>query len=666
MSFSNDPPESDPASASVAASGNQGIDGLLYGAKWSVNALTFSFPTQSSDYGTNYGNYNEHVNGFQAFDTGQQEAVRGFLKSIASMTGLTFTESSGGDGIMRFAESNTPTDRSSAAYAYYPTANNPGGDVWTNHTDYEANLMKPGSFGWRSLQHEIGHALGLKHGHSTGGPANQSLPSQYDGHEFSVMTYNSYIGDVAGNGYENEPSGHPQSLMMMDIAALQYMYGANYGATANNTATTYRFDAATGQMFINNAGQEMPFDNRVFRTIWDGGGIDTYDFSNYGDGMSVDLAPGAWSTFSVTQLADLGGGANGGFARANLFNALLYGNNTASLIENAIGGAGADTLYGNQAANRLDGRGGADTMGGRDGNDTYIVDNGNDVIVENEDEGRLDVVITSVTYTLSADAEVERFTTNSASGTDPTRLTGNDFAQTIIGNAGDNWLDGRGGFDTMSGGLGDDRYFVDSARDRVSEAIGGGDDYVVTSVTYALRKGAEIERLATTSFSSTNTINLTGNEFGQKIFGNDGANKIYGKDGLDQLFGYGGRDLIYGGLGADKVTGGLGDDLFMFDTPLGGDNIDTILDFHNVVGDNDTIRMDNKYFTMLAKTGALKSDFFAANATGTAVDGDDYIVYNTTTGELFYDSNGNLAGGVVKFAVLTGAPTLTSSDFLVF
>jgi serralysin len=115
-------------------------------------------------------------------------------------------------------------------------------------------------------------------------------------------------------------------------------------------------------MSINGAPMGAPGDgtaagNRVFMTIWDGGGNDTYNLSNYTNGTTIDLRPGEWSTTSAVQLADLGDGHD---ARGNIANALLYNGNPASLIENAITGPGNDVLVANQAANHLTGGGGSD------------------------------------------------------------------------------------------------------------------------------------------------------------------------------------------------------------------------------------------------------------------------------------------------------------------
>jgi serralysin len=112
-------------------------------------------------------------------------------------------------------------------------------------------------------------------------------------------------------------------------------------------------------MFINGTGQGAPGGNRVLLTVWDGGGNDTYDLSNYTTNVTIDLRPGEWTRTSTIQLANLG---DGQFARGNVANALLFNDDTRSLIENAIGGSGSDTLIANQAANVLTGNAGADTF----------------------------------------------------------------------------------------------------------------------------------------------------------------------------------------------------------------------------------------------------------------------------------------------------------------
>lgn len=117
----------------------------------------------------------------------------------------------------------------------------------------------------------------------------------------------------------------------------------------------------------------------MFLTVWDGGGTDTYDFSAYATNLKVDLRPGKASVLSATQLADLDAYGNHK-ASGNVYNALLYKENKASLIENATGGKGADNLMGNEASNVLKGNGGNDTIDGGLGSDWVMGGSGNDLL----------------------------------------------------------------------------------------------------------------------------------------------------------------------------------------------------------------------------------------------------------------------------------------------
>ena len=103
----------------------------------------------------------------------------------------------------------------------------------------------------------------------------------------------------------------------------------------------------------------------------------------------------------------------------------------------------------------------------------------------------------------------------------------------------------------------------------------------------------------------------------------------------------------------------------MFNTALNAaSNLDTIADYNSAA---DTIQLENTgvgLFNTLA-LGVLNALFFKANATGTATDADDRIIYNTVTGGLFYDSNGNAAGGFTQFATLSSLSVINSADFVV-
>jgi hypothetical protein len=352
-----------PTIATYSPTGDPYIDGILSGVKWGTTSLTFSFPTDASFYGSNYG-WGEPSNNFKAFNPTQQAAVRTILQSYSAVANLTFTEvteSSTQHGDLRYAESDTP----STAWAYYPSTADEGGDVWANNSKHWYDNPVKGNYAWLTMIHETGHAMGLKHPQDVSG-AFGAMPLDHDSLEYSVMSYRSYIGGPT-TGYTNGSTSYPQTLMMYDIAALQTLYGANYNT--NSGDTVYTWSATTGQMYLNGVGQGAPAGNKIFMTIWDGGGNDTYDLSNYTTNVTVNLQPGQWTTTSATQLAALG---SGHYAAGNIANSLLFNNNTASLIENAVGGSGNDTLIGNVADNHLTGGAGNDTLDGVAGSNTAV------------------------------------------------------------------------------------------------------------------------------------------------------------------------------------------------------------------------------------------------------------------------------------------------------
>jgi len=353
------------------------IEALISGAKWNDLDLTFGFPSAANLYPSDFEEVDTGPPApaytFEAFNATQMTATRALLGMIANVSKLTFTENTGGGDYtvagsaasadLRFAESSA----ADVAYAYYPGNGGPddvGGSAWFNRTQF--NNPNKGNYAWMGILHETGHALGLKHGHEF----PLAISGDHDSIEYSVMTYRSYPGQDLedGGGYTNETWGYAQTLMMLDIAALQKIYGgANY--TFNSGASTYSWSDTTGEMSINGVGQGAPGNgsasasmNRILMTIWDGGGNDTYDLSNYANGTTVDLRPGEWTTTSQTQIANLNGNGTGGpvYARGNIANALLYEGNTASAIENAKGGAGADILIANLVANQFTGNGGSD------------------------------------------------------------------------------------------------------------------------------------------------------------------------------------------------------------------------------------------------------------------------------------------------------------------
>ncbi|MCP4128581.1 MAG: hypothetical protein GY753_16185, partial [Gammaproteobacteria bacterium] len=283
---------------------------------------------------------------------------------------------------------------------------------------------------------------------------NGALPYEEKSMEYSVMTYHSYVGDPGGS-YSNEKRGYAQTYMMADIAALQHMYGADY--TTNSGDTIYSWDPGSGDTLVNGGIGIDAGGARIFATIWDGGGIDTYDLSAYSSDLNIDLTPGGHSLFSSTQAAYLGGG---NYARGNIFNALLFEGDTRSLIENATGGSGNDTIFGNQADNVLTGNGGNDFLDGGSGADQMDGGEGFDT-VSYAGAGTGITANLNVGIGAGGDAQGDTYTSIEA-------VTGSSFGDTLVGNyLLSNTLDGGDGndliygvgLDTINGGAGIDVFF---------------------------------------------------------------------------------------------------------------------------------------------------------------------------------------------------------------
>ena len=234
-------------------------------------------------------------------------------------------------------------------------------------------------------------------------------------------------------------------------------------------------------------------------------------------------------------------------------------------------------------------------------------------------------------------------------------ISGDANANRLDGGGGNDVIDGLGGADVMIGGAGNDTFMVNNAGDTTVELAGGGTDTVRSSVSFTL--AAEVERLFLTGGSA---IIGTGNAGNNTLTGNSAANLLRGGDGNDTMLGGAGNDRLLGGAGVDTLTGGAGHDAFFFNAPLDAANRDYIADFSHV---DDTLQLENAIFTKIGATGGLNANYFKVGTA--AADANDYIIYNHSTGGLFYDADGNGAGAAIAFAVLTTKPVIDASDFLV-
>jgi serralysin len=598
-----------PAVTSVDLSGDSYIDGLLGDLRWAVKTFTYSFPALGSYYGSSYGE-GENVTNFGALNTYQQATVRTALSMYASVANLSFTEvgeTSTAHADLRFAMS----DRPSTAWAYFPTTAAEGGDAWFNRSEGSYDYPMKGDYAYLTFIHEIGHALGLEHPHESG------LPVDRDSLEYTVMSYRSYIGASTESGYVNEYWGFAQSLMKYDVAALQHLYGANY--STNSTNTVYSWSATTGEMFLGGIGHGKPGGNRIFLTVWDGGGNDTYDFSNYSTNLKIDLRPGSWTTTSAAQLAKLRYDGSK-LAVGNIANALLYKGDTRSLIENAVGGTGADMILGNQANNHLSGSAGNDQLTGGSGNDTLVGGTGTDTAtfsgerpqyaISRLSDGSIEIrdlrsdeldgidIVWAVELYQFADKRydvTELGIDPTVATLDTTSLTPSEtVSDPVVADpavsdpvvtdpividpvvetptAADLTVSGTDRGNTLHGGAGNDKLYGRGGNDVLVGGAGG--DYLSgdSGIDYASYVTATTGVLANLASSSLNqgdaagdryssVASLIGSSFADRLVGNSGANTIKGGTGNDTLYGQSGNDVLSGGTGNDTLTGGSGTDV---------------------------------------------------------------------------------------------------------
>ncbi|MGX7895867.1 M10 family metallopeptidase C-terminal domain-containing protein [Tsuneonella sp. HG222] len=528
-------------------SGRAETDALVEGPKWAGTTITFSFPDLAGY--ADYGGVDEVAKNFEAFNAVQQAAVRSILTQISSFTGLTFVELSGpnaANATLRFAMS----DEAETAYAYLPNPGSFGGDAWFNNSSGDHDNPMPGNYAWYSLMHEIGHALGLGHPHESAPP----MSHETDWMPYTVMSYRTRQGGTVEN-YQAGDGSFAQTFMREDIAGLQFLYGTNASFRAGDTV--YRWSETTGEMFVDGVGQGAPIESRIFGTLWDAGGIDTLDLSNF-RGATVRLTPGIFNTFSPTQLANFDGPS----APGNIVLPFSPTGDARGRIENVIGGV-SFVIHGNEADNHLRMVAGHNTLWGYDGNDWIEGGNdldvvyggtGNDRLVGNEgrDELRGEDGDDLLDGGADADELVGGFGNDYIAGGPGTdRLMGDEGSDRLFGEDLDDILDGGAGADYMAGGTGNDDYYIDDPDDVIFEAPGQGTDRVFTPFSYEVSDVFEDAWLIGTA-----NAQLTGNAQSNILRGNAGNNIIDGRAGADVMVGAAGDDVFFVDDIGDKVYDG--------------------------------------------------------------------------------------------------------------
>ncbi|MFT3847433.1 MAG: M10 family metallopeptidase C-terminal domain-containing protein [Propionivibrio sp.] len=573
--------------------------------------LTFSFPSYSdlnSWYWSSSGSYgSDESEPWGYYATGltsrEQSAVTSALSTWSAVADIKFIKVADNYttvGDLRFAWTDTPDKwaQEAQAWAYFPSSAPEGGDVWLSQYAWWEDFGL-GTYDYTAIVHEIGHALGLSHTfidpNNPGGKIGGALPATEDGYHYSIMSYSALAGEEGSWAEFN-----PTTPMLYDIAAIQYLYGAN---------TSYH----TGDdIYVFVQGKNY------FQTIWDAGGNDTIIWAATSESATIDLRPGAWS--------DLGNTLR--FWNSDYTYVVGSSNNTVAIyytvtIENVTGGSGNDWLIGNDVANVLNGGMGKDLLEGGLGDDTYVVDNAGDVVTELLGGGT-DTVRSGISYVLGNHLEHLTLT-----GTAALNGTGNGLDNTLTGNSGANVLDGGAGADTLIGGLGNDTYLI-GAGDNVVEGLNGGTDYVLSDVSHTL--GANVEHLTLTG---SDAINGTGNELNNTLTGNSGAN------------------ILDGGAGIDSLLGGLGNDTYRIDLTAANLLQDSVTEKLNEGTDTIELRGGNSALlsTVTLTLGANLEHLDASATGGTRLNLTGNGFNNTLTGN---DAANVLDGGLGADTLIGG------------
>ena len=263
------------------------------------------------------------------------------------------------------------------------------------------------------------------------------------------------------------------------------------------------------------------------------------------------------------------------------------------------GEGGNDTLIGNDGVQffSFGGNYGHDVVDGGGGNDWLFFEGGSAAVT-------VDFRAGTVTGGSTVSASVTFVNVKGSIGT--------QFNDVMIAGASGNELAGYEGNDTLTGGAGDDGLSGDSGLDH--PAVNPGND---------------------------------------RLSGGAGNDELGGDEGDDWLDGGTGNDYLDG----DNVVGGGGADSFAFTVAPGASNADTIVDF---ISAEDRIVLDGTVHANSGPSGAFAAGDarFWSSGTGTAHDGDDRVIYNSSNGQLWYDADGNGAGSRQLIATLLGAPTL--------
>ncbi len=307
------------------------------------------------------------------------------------------------------------------------------------------------------------------------------------------------------------------------------------------------------------------------------------------------------------------------------------------------GGNQNDTLDGGDGNDTLYGYAGNDTLGGGTGADTLYGGYGNDIYVFNPGDGQ---------DTLS---DYEYMTQNA----DTLQLgAGLDVTKTQVGRSGYDLVLSWSGNSTDQVKLQNYFYSSDSRIEKLSFADGTQWSLAEVAAKLVQNGTANAESWGGLSDFANRMNGLGGDDY---LYGGNQNDTLDGGDGNDALYGNAGNDTLMGGAGNDTLYGGSGADSFVFNTTRSSSNIDTVIDFSAANGDK--LMLNSAVFDKLTGLTDLTNHFRSTSQV--AVGNDDYIAYNSSTGELFYDASGNGSAVLEAFAKLDNRASLSGQQFLV-